>query len=126
MKMEKIQQPNTYPRITETIKERLREINERAQRIESFERDLERLLSKHGFSDILEYWRERADILGVSPRGGPHAPRFKHRRRTPEDDERILELTKEGRGSGEIAHRLGLSQSTVCNVRKMLRDQKRL
>lgn len=112
--------------LKEQFNNRAAELAAKADNIEDFEAALAPVLEGHGFRDLSHYWEEKAQLLAILSGGRPPQIPFKHRRRTPEDDQKILEMSQKGVRSIDIAKTLGLSQNTVCNVRKMLRDQKKL
>jgi len=123
-----IQQPRqtTKAGLIDKFEKRTAELRERVETIERCEEGLQQVLRQHGFKDINAYWNEKADIMAALTGGKPRRVPFKHQRRTPEIDKEILRRSKLGQGSGRIANELNLSQSTVCNVRKMFRDQRLL
>ena len=81
-----------------------------------------KVVTEAGFIDLAHFLRRRRDLIARIQGRRP----LKHRRRTTEDVDQILKMTKEGLPNKEIAKQLDLSRTTVSNVRKQLRVQGKL
>lgn len=98
------------------------QIEAEIQHFKETEAKLQAVVSKAGFRNLKEFLRAKRNLVARLKGQRP----IKYRRRTPEDEERILAMTGEGRKTKEIARELGLAPNTVSNVKKVLRDKGKL
>lgn len=112
----------TAKELSELLERHQSGLKEQVEHFIQFEAKLGELLEAYGFQDIRDFRRKKTH-LSAKIRGKNKSVQY--RRRTPEDVEKIREMTLKGRGTTEIARKLELAPNTVTNVKRMLKKEGR-
>jgi len=108
----------------ENLKPLLTKLDSEVKQFTAIDKELTAIVVKHGHKDLRSYFLAREKLIRRITISDPN--KFKYRRRTAADVERVRKMVLENKKTKDIANTLNLASQTVSNIKKLLRDKGKL